>query len=303
MPKAGRILSRVVPVVGALCLVLGRLSGEEQRPPEEALRAVEERGRSIALYLEATSEAGAALVRQTPQAAAYDRSVVIQGREGWRVVFLKESGQDTTGKRWAMVAEALFNQVAGEVGEVRVFTPPRSAPAATAAYARALQEGETAARSRPDVTAPFTEVIFKEEDGTFVIYLWSEDSPGTPREGPGEAGAVRFDSDLVLRTGGAGRQGISVDPLHSGASSVPLAPRPAGQPTLHVHAQGDLPTPTDVALILRHPTLAPHLVLTPRFMFRIDSKGGIAYLGPNQGRAEGDGRPDSMPRPGGGGAA
>ena len=76
-------------------------------------------------------------------------------------------------------------------------------------------------------------------------------------------------------------QVLSVEPLHSNATSVALAPRAAGQPTLHTHDQGDLPFPTDVALVLRHRALAPHLVLTPRFMFRIDSEGVVTWLGPN----------------------
>src|SRR5213594_1308778 len=131
MPLVGDRLSRAVLILGALCVALSRTRGEEERPSEEALRAIEERGRSIALYLEAASEAGEALSRQGFARAVHDRAVVIQGRDAWRVAFLRESGQDPPKKVQVMVAEALFNQPAGEVGEVHVFTPPRTAPAAT----------------------------------------------------------------------------------------------------------------------------------------------------------------------------
>jgi hypothetical protein len=70
-------------------------------------------------------------------------------------------------------------------------------------------------------------------------------------------------------------------PLHGETSTVPVPARPGASPTLHSHAQGDLPTETDVAVVLEHPTIAPHLLLTPHHMFRIEADGRLSYLGPN----------------------
>jgi len=74
---------------------------------------------------------------------------------------------------------------------------------------------------------------------------------------------------------------MTVDAAHSTTTDVPLAGRAAGQPSLHSHASGDLPTVGDVALVRMHPSLAPHLVLTPHSIFRIDAEGSITWLGPN----------------------
>ncbi len=284
MPAVEKVLARAILFLGTLCAALGRPSAEEGRPSEQALRAVEERGRSIALYLEAASEAGAARERQAPQGAARDRAVVIQGRDVWRVAFLRESGQEAV-KKMLLVAEALFNQTAGEVGEVRVFAPARSAPMATTAYARALQGSELAVRGRPDAVPPFDEAVFKEDDGSYTVYLRSKGNPGAQPEGPGERGSVHFGGDFLVKVAATVHEVTSTEPLHFETTLVSLAPRSPGQPTLHIHRQGDLPTATDVALVLRNPVLAPHLVLTPRFMFRIDSEGRVTYLGPNQAGA------------------
>ena len=54
------------------------------------------------------------------------------------------------------------------------------------------------------------------------------------------------------------------------------------EPTAHSHLDNDLPTATDVAMVMIWPTLAPHLVLTPHHIFRIDADGTIGYLDPNE---------------------
>jgi hypothetical protein len=90
----------------------------------------------------------------------------------------------------------------------------------------------------------------------------------------------------------SGRQVTGVEPLHAGDPvDIPAAGRGPGRPTLHEHATGDLPAPTDVARVVLRPDIAPHLVLTPLFMFRLDARGGVTYLGPNR---------TASPHPGGG---
>lgn len=275
-------------VTAACCLIAAAVPGRPQddQPSDESLRFLQERGRTIALYLDAVERGAERFRRQSGQSKPPDRTLAIVDRDGWRVLFLRDLALDAapTGpkKGFLLMAETSFSPDARDVGDLRVMLPPHAALASVQSYARALGEAETAAAARPDAGLPLEEAVVREKDGTFTVYLTShardKDEPAT---GEGAPKSVRFGRDFLVRVAASGRQVVSIEPLHSEAANVSLAPRAAGQPTLHTHEKGDLPTPTDVAQILRNPALAPHLVLTPRSMFRIDAEGGVTWLGAN----------------------
>ena len=97
-----------------------------------------------------------------------------------------------------------------------------------------------------------------------------------------QKGRGRVGGDLVMTISSAPYQVRAIESLHDMSTIIEIPERPSEELTVHAHLSADLPTATDVALVLRHPDLAPHLVLTPRYMFRIDSEGKIDYLGPNE---------------------
>ena len=241
-------------------------------PTPETLLALAERGRQIALYLEAVAEA-----QETARAggltAAPDRIVVVAERDGWKVAFVKDV-QEAPGKQaLKLLAEAPFNPQVGEIGGIRMAVPPRNAPLTIGSHVRALGTAEAAAASRGG-HPPWEATVFREKDGTFTVYLKSRNGE--------EPGTVRFGDDMQVRVASTGRQVTEIEPLHGEVVVVPGGARLPGQPTtLHTHVPGDLPSPTDVATVIRTPQLAPHLVLTPHWMFRIDTQGAITLLGPN----------------------
>jgi len=124
--------------------------------------------------------------------------------------------------------------------------------------------------------------VIREKDSTFTVYLISQraDEGGTAPP-PGGSRSLVVGRDFIARVAASGRQVLTLEKLHGVASSLSLDPRAAGAPLLHEHDTGDLPSPTDVALVLRYPALAPLLVLTGRFMFRLDKEGGVTWLGAN----------------------
>ena len=237
-------------------------------PAPEELRDLEDRGRRIALYFEAVREAEE-LARSAGHDLRPDRVLVVAERDAWRVVFLRDVVEQGRKQGLKVQAEVPFNPVVGELGAIRIAIPPRSATAAVASHARALDVAEAS--------------VFREADGSFNVYLKSKsDDPGL----------VRFGGDLRVRVASTGRQKMELEALHGEPVLVSRAPRAAGSPTIHEHAPGDLPSPTDVAEILRDPSLAPHLVLTSRWMFRVDAQGNVTYLGP------GPSAPSASPTPG-----
>jgi hypothetical protein len=278
------------------------VSAQADRPADETLRLLQERGRLIALYLQAVDRTADLLKAQGTVAPPSDRTVVIPDNAGWRVVCLSNltkatGGVGSTRAGFAIVGETTFSPDSGQVGALGLIVPPRSAPAAIQAYGRALDEAETATVGRPDGGPPFVDAVIREKDSTFSVYVISQKAD---ERAPASPGSVVIGRDFIVRVAASGRQVLSVEKLHDSVASLSLQPRAPGTPLLHEHFKGDLPAPTDVALVLRQPVLAPLLVLTERSMFRVDREGDVIWLGPNPTPPA---RPAPSPVPPGGGSA
>jgi len=275
---------RAALAVGLLLSIpaAGPAPASDERPAEETLKAIEQAGRQIALYHEAIARAVDQLGKEAGDGLPMDLPVVVDRRDGWHVIFLKKPSAPVTSRTMLMVADVLFSPARGEVTRVRAQPSPRPAPADAQSYYQALEIAEAAAAVRKEATPPFDRVILRDSDrgGSLLVYLQTR---------PEDARAARFGSDLRVTMSSDGKQVRGIEAPHAAPTVIPLPAAGAGQPTLHVHAEGDLPTESDVALILRHPALAPHLVLTPKFIFRIEKDGRIAYLGRNAPAAAGEG--------------
>ncbi len=253
-------------------------------PPEQSLRAVEERGRLLADYFEALAQSEARL-RGESDIAPPDAAVVIKSSDGLRVIFLKDVVQSGGRKGTMEIAESAYDPTSRKAIGLSSFAPPTPAPASVISFMRALQQAKDGAAGRKEAKPPFDHAVIREKDGSFSVYLRARDA-----DGPG--------GDLLALIAATGRQLVDVQALHLAVTHLPPGEHKPGQATLHSHTdtESELPSPTDVALIIRRPDLAPHLVLTPRWMFRIDAEGGLTYLGPNPVP-----RPPAPSAPGGGG--
>jgi hypothetical protein len=272
----------IVLLALALATILGPAVGSRsraaapERPSDETLRGIEERGRAIASAFAAVAKGRDLLARQGEGVTPPDKVVAIEDHGVWRVSFLRDASDQTVPgmprQGTLIVAETEYSPISEDVGSLRAMVPPRPAPATTISYARALGVAEQAAADRKEVP-PFDAAVIREKNGTFSVYLQAR---------PQAASVVSFGRDLVVLVAASGRQLVSIEPLHASSTDVPLEGRPEGKPTLHVHPSVDLPTPTDVAQVCGHASIAPHLVMTPHFIFRIGDRGALSYLGPNQ---------------------
>lgn len=263
----------LIAVLALHALATGAAADPQPAPNEDGLRALEAGGRRIAAYHEAARRTLHSYREQADEIAETTRQVVLERAGATRVIFVRKVPGDEA-RGWLMVAEAGFNSRIGEVTSLLQHEPARPAPAEALAALRALDVARAAAVAREkEAMPPFQEAVFREKDKTFTVVLQTR---------PEGSVSVRFGSDLVLKISGDGMQVSNIKAPHGTTSvSVPVPLRAGSDPTLHSHIEGDLPTETDVAVVLERPALAPHLVLTPRYMFRIDEGGGITYLGPN----------------------
>jgi hypothetical protein len=242
------------------------------RPVDDALRAVETEGRRIATYLQAIDKARKQAREKIPDMLEGIRTVVVNRSGTWHVVFLRQVITAGVTKGLMAVADAVFNPRAGDLTAFQAFDPPRASPSDAQAAVRAGDSSISRAQQGLPGGTSFDEMMLRDGQGPWTVYLLRR---------PNVAGTVSIGGDFVVTVSPDGNQVIDIKPIHdkSVGDSVSLAK--SASPTLHMHPTGDLPTATDVAMVLVHPTLAPHLVLTPRWMFRIEEGGTITYLGPN----------------------
>src|SRR5688572_28083973 len=138
-------------VAAAWCLAAAACPApaQDDHPSEESLRLLQERGRTIALYLDAVDRGAKRFSLPSGQSKGPDRTVAIVDRDGWRVLFLKDLALDTAPsgpkKGLLLMGDTSVSPDAREVGDLRLMLPPHADTASAQSYARALGQAETAA--------------------------------------------------------------------------------------------------------------------------------------------------------------
>ena len=242
-----------------------------EQPAEEKLRAIEQEGRRIMLHWKAIADASGRVVTETSGRFKIDQEVVLERWDNWRVLSLMNRKVKNI-PLTLLMADAHFNPLETEIISVRTLNPPQPAPSNALARMRILEAAITAAGEQKNAKPPLEQAALREKDGSWHVYL----KPKTEADAE-----VRFGTDLRLTISADGTQVPRIEELHAEETILRRPTKSTGVETVHIHSSRDLPTETDVALILRYPEPAPHLVLTPRYMFRIDAEGAITYLGEN----------------------
>ena len=240
-------------------------------PTGEELTVIEGVGWRIARHQEAREKARARVAGMKNYSSIHEGEVVLEGDQSWRVYFLKDPPPQDRLRRPAIMLQVEYHPASGEVGYPNVMVPPRQAEPRLVSFYRAGQIALVKVIKSVQHPELLEHVVFRVKKGRFMVYMTSKAAPD---------GQIRFGGDYLVQLASTGRHVESMEPLHAGPPvDVSLTPRDDGDPTLHTHAVLDRPTVTDVALVMRHPSLAPHLVFTPHFMYRIDAEGQITYLG------------------------
>jgi hypothetical protein len=245
---------------------------DEPSPLVDQLREIEAEGRRIALYFVALAAAQDEFDRKAPAGAVSDRQVIVARRDGWHVLFVTDPDPRKIKEKPKLVAEVVFNPKTSHIRTFRYVEDPRSVPGIAWDHLLAVESARLAGAAAEDANPPFDAAIFFEQGLTFRLYL----TP-TPADG-----MIRFGGDFLMTVERNPVSVTSIESLHAATWPVALPAVATDEPTAHSHLENDLPTATDVALVMAWPTLAPHLVLTPRYLFRIDADGTIGYLGPSE---------------------
>lgn len=268
--KAIRMAALAAALSGGLAP--GASCGEDSQPTVEELGRIEAEGRRIARYFGALAAAQDEFDRKAPAGASFDSRVIVARRDGWHALFVTDADPSRLNDEPDLVAEAVFNPNTLDVRTFRYVENPRDVPKIAGDHLLAVKSALLAAAAADGTSPPFDAAIFFEAGRSFRVYVTGKSADGI----------VRFGGDFMMMVERNPISVSSIEPLHAAAWPVVLPADASGEPTAHSHLESDLPTATDVALVMNYPVLAPHLVLTPRHIYRIDADGTISYLGRNE---------------------
>ena len=245
------------------------------RPSDDVLASITREGQRIASYHEALARTRERIAASNPDLLDQGRMFVVERAGTWHVILVGREVDGSDARGWLLKADAVFQPKAGELAKLDVIAPPRPAPADAQVTMRALDAALASAQPlAKEYRPPYDEAIFRlpGKPGGFVVYLQSRS---------GAKGFARPGADLKGGVSADGTRLTEFAPMHGPGEAIDVPPGDGTTPTLHTHVTIDLPTATDVAAVLDHPGVAPHLVLTPHWMFRITADGVITWLGPN----------------------
>lgn len=120
---------------------------------------------------------------------------------------------------------------------------------------------------------PYNVNVLREIDSTITVYL-------TP--GSADPNVVLLGGDYKITLSADGSQILNIKKLHYTIIEMArLIKGKEARAVAHVHITSDLPSATDVALILLNPHLAPHEVITDFWITRIDANGKVVVVDRN----------------------
>lgn len=253
-------------VLTALFILCINVFAEEIAPSAGEITKIEKRGKEIADYERAAIRATDLLLMSKPDQSKLEIYIAINHNGAWMVYFgkISEDGNE-------FIVTYLYSCPDGLFREMKVVQNVKVASKDILPLAKAVR---LALRSIEIRFPKYNTNVFREEDGTITVYL----TPGNEK-----SEVILFGGDFKLSISPDGTKVLNKTLLHKSVLELPLHMKngrdreSAG--AFHTHVLNDLPTETDIALILLNPQLAPHYIAGPTWFSRIDVNGKITILG------------------------
>jgi hypothetical protein len=242
---------------------------QEQPPSLEELGMIELRGSQIAEYQRLTIKAAELLPPGRPDLEKLENYVAVKEPGLWSVYFGRVSDYGSK-----FHAAYIYSCPAGAPDQMKLQDSGRNI------YGEVLELAKAVKLAVHSIAGPmqfprYNTYVFREQDGTITAYLIpGNDLPGTAILG----------GDFKFSISKNGSKIINKTKLHKEALEIPLTGNSAA---FNKHLADGLPAETDVSFVLLYPMVAPHYVIGPKWMSRIDADGKIYILGESSKLLEG----------------
>lgn len=257
-------MKKLILLTAVLILSVADATAQRKQPADsQELTAITQRGRLLFEYDQAAWHATDAVQALQPTDNRVRGYVAERTDGGWRVLFGALS-DDRTG--FLIVYEATSNANSTSFA-ARLVNPPRIERGSTLAKAKALEtcRGLFGARDRP-----FNIAVLDAPDSRHWVYVYpaQTDSDVFPHGG-----------DVRYLVGPDGASVIETRVLHRTILETRIPKDMKFEMGYHIAVVDDAPEDTDVFLVLSRQPAVPEMIATSNYLYRIDVKGNITYLG------------------------
>lgn len=262
-----RYLKLTTYLLLGVIIFLSTACASEEIPSEKVINQIIRRGQDIAGYESIAIKATDLLLATKPDQSKLRIYVAVKDNIRWFIYFGRVSDDGNS-----FVAPYTYSCPHGSVEEMREAQDIRVVSADTLQLARAVKLALNTIISQGANFPSYNTNVFREDDGSITVYI----TPGNKNPE-----IILLGGDYKISISPDGLKVLDTTQLHKSILEMPLSAKDdeklAG--AYHTHILNDLPTETDVAIILLNPQLAPHYILGQNRMSRIDADGRITILG------------------------
>jgi hypothetical protein len=258
---------RTIRICSLLILLLvSHAIAEEVGPVYDEARVIEARGRLISEYELVLRKASELLLTGKAEHMQSGHYMALKKENNWTFFYGTLSEGDH-----AFVIKYSFSckdDAIDKMKEVKIDKTPDEV----------LQLARAIKLSLATVEAAWPErriMAFIEQDTSVTVYI-------VPENEKEDSVLLGGDTKLTISLTPDGLKIAKNETLHAGTLLVPLAAVEEGKERAaghHLHLTSNLPTETDVALVILHPQLAPHFVVGMKWISRLNPDGTISVLG------------------------
>ena len=243
------------------------VSAQEVFPSQEEIKRIEARGKQIANYERAAIRATDLMLAHHPDKSKLGIYVAVNQNNKWTVYFGKLVDK-------GLEAEYVYSCPDGQFDQMKPDENDKNISTEAFYFAKAVSLARDSIAQ--EMTFPrYNTNVFREQDGKITVYF----IPGNK-----ELDTVILGGDFKVSVSNDASKILNKTKLHANSLTFSLKAE-KDRPTaaaFHTHVLSELPTETDVALILLYPVLAPHYVTAQTWMSKINADGQITVLGKSE---------------------
>lgn len=251
-----------LPVI--FLMIVSSVSAFGPPPTTEEIAKIEKRGKEIANYEQAAIMATDLLLASNPDKDKLGTYVAINKNKMWAVFF----GKNIDNK---FQLGYFYSCPDGEFDKMRAEKELKDVPRDVYDFTQAVNLATKAIELDVEFP-PYNPSVFREDDGTITVYFL----PGNK-----DPNVILIGGDFKVSISGDATKVLNKTKLHTNVLNVPINFKEGEKPEagFHTHVLIDLPTETDVALVLMNPQMGPHFITGRTWMSKIDPNGKINILG------------------------
>ncbi len=253
-------------IILLLIFITATISAAAQRvkPADEAeLKEITSRGRLLAEYDAAAWHSTDAVMATKPEKGSFNGYIARKTGNVWTVVY----GRLNEPKDKYLIVFEAIQQASPAEFKIKRFEEPKEDSDYFLNAARAFETAKAA--FSPAERRPYNAAVLPDGDGRFLVYFVPAQT---------QTGIFPIGGDTRFTVSKDGSKILNTRQMHKSIIEFQVPPGVKPETGYHTAVVDDIPEDTDVFHVLAREPKIPELIVTQKFVYRIDVDGTIRFL-------------------------